>query len=183
MLYDKVLTGTNVSLRMLELSDCNETYLNWMNNSEVNKYLESRWSEHSIESIKEFVSSVRNSSNNYMFAIIFEGRHVGNIKVGPIHPIYKNSFIGLMIGDKTAWGKGVATEAINLVCDFCFNVLNLNKVLAGVFEQNISSQRAFEKNNFKREAVFRKQAFVNSEDSYCDIYNYGLLREEFNKRR
>ena len=50
-----------------------------MNDSEVNKYLESRFTTHSIDSLKDFVNSMNNSENNVLFAIIDKSsdKHIG----------------------------------------------------------------------------------------------------------
>ena len=73
---------------------------------------------------------------------------------------------------------GIATEAIKLATEFCFNVLNLHKIQAGVYEQNIASQKALLKNHYKQEAVFRKKYFLSSEENYSDIYEYGILKTD-----
>ena len=65
-----LLESDDIYLRKISISDCNENYLNWMNDSEVNKYLESRFTTHSIDSLKDFVNSMNNSENNVLFAII-----------------------------------------------------------------------------------------------------------------
>lgn len=181
MLYNKILQGDTISLRMVELSDCNENYYNWMNDKEVNQYMETRWAKQTDESIKAFVQSIRQSDHSYLFAIVYNGKHVGNIKLGPIHPIYKHADISYFIGDKSAWGKGVATEAILLVVKFAFEELKLNKLQAGAFEQNKGSQNALLKAGFVLEGVFRKKAFLTSQDNYCDIYEYSILASEYKR--
>ena len=175
MIYDKVLKSKNICLRMVELSDCNSSYCNWLNDKDVNQYLETRWTEQSIEKIKEFVTSIRDSSHSYLFAIICEDNHVGNIKIGPIHHIYKHADISYFIGNKAYWGKGIATEAVKLVVEFGFKILKLHKIEAGAFEQNVGSQHVLLKNNFTREAVLKDQVFLTDESNYCDVYRYSLV--------
>ena len=181
MLYDEVLKGKIISLRMVELSDCQQYYLDWLNDKEVNQYLETRWKEQSIEVIKDFVTSIRTSTHSYLFAIIYNDKHVGNIKIGPVHPLYKHAEVSYFIGDKNVWGKGIATEAISLISKFAFEVLKLHKLQASAYEQNIGSQKALLKAGYKEEGIFRKKYFLNSPDNYCDIYEYGILSSEYKK--
>jgi len=181
MIYNEILQGDNIKLRMVELSDCNENYYNWMNDKEINQYMETRWNEQTNESIKSFVEQIRKSDHSYLFAIIYKDKHVGNIKIGPIHPIYKYADVSYFIGDKTVWGKGIATEAISIVTKFAFKELNLHKIQAGAFEQNIGSQKALIKAGYKQEGIFKKKVFLTSSENYCDIYEYGILREEYNE--
>ena len=182
MLYDKILEGQKIKLRMVELSDCNQDYYNWLNDSEVNQYLETRWNEQSIVSIRE-------SSHSYLFAIIFNNKHIGNIKIGPINSVHRFADISYFIGDKSAWGQGVATEAIKLVCDFGFKILKLNKLCAGAYAGNIGSCKALQKNKFQPEAIYRKQYLLGSAETlagdggqiFSDAYKYGLLASEYEK--
>ena len=179
MIYREELIGKKVKLRALELEDCQQYYLDWLNDKEVNQYLETRWIEQDIEKIKDFVSSIRESNHSYIFAIIYGNQHVGNIKIGPIHPIYKHADVSYFIGEKSAWGHGVATEAISLITSFSFHVLGLNKIQAGVFEENIGSSKALLKNGYKLEGTFRKKTFVTKEKGYCDTFEYGILKDEY----
>jgi len=179
MIYYDILEGKNIYLRDLTLSDCEGAYLDWLNNSEINRYLESRLDHQTLESTQRYVLDIRESPDNYLFAIILKesNKHIGNIKIGPVHPKYKNAFIGYMIGERSEWGKGYATEAIYLVTKFCFDILGLHKVNAGVIAPNTGSIRALEKTGFTREAALREEVLID--DVYKDTYRYGILKPEF----
>ncbi|QQB74990.1 GNAT family N-acetyltransferase [Fusobacterium canifelinum] len=47
------------------------------------------------------------------------------------------------------WNKGIMTEAISKVIDYCFKTLKLNFLMATYFNYNIKSKRVLEKLNFK----------------------------------
>lgn len=178
MIYDGLLKGQKVNLRSLTVADCEGPYLKWLNDPEINRYLESRLSEQTPESTRRFVQHMRQSQDNYFFAIVLkeDGRHVGNIKIGPIHPHYKNAFVGYMIGDKSCWGQGLATEAIRLATRFCFDELCLHKVSAGVIAPNAGSIRALEKCGFRLEGTFRDEVLIDGK--YEDTLRYGILKGE-----
>jgi len=179
MIYKGSLKSKNIYLRMVELTDCNQKYFNWLNDNEVNQFLETRWSVQTLESIKNFVEEIRNSDHSYLFAIMKDEKHIGNIKIGPIHKIYKSADVSYFIGDKSQWGRGVATEAIKLVTDFGFNTLGLHRLQAGAFEINIGSQKALEKNGYIKEATYRKNAFIKQGGEYVNSYVYGILKDEW----
>lgn len=128
-----MLKGNQIYLRRLTEDDATEKYVSWMNDPEVNQYLESRFVTHTIESTKAFIRSVTND-NNYQFGIflIETNEHIGNIKVGGINHNHKYGDIGFIIGEKAYWGRGIATEAIKLATDFAFNELHLHKLWGGV---------------------------------------------------
>lgn len=173
--------GGVVLLRQIELDDCTDTYVEWLNDPDVNRYLETRWNEQTLDSVIKFVNLQRENDYSILFAVIYikNGKHIGNIKIGSINDHYKHADISYFIGDKTYWNKGVVTEAINLVSEFGFKDLKLHRMEAGVYADAIGSWRALEKNGFIREATFRDK--VVSDGKYMDIYRYGLLNSEFKK--
>lgn len=177
MVTEKIMRG-GVSLRQIELEDCNPSYVNWLNDPDVNQYMETKWSEQTIESITQFVEKQRDSIDSVLFAIINNetGCHIGNIKIGPVHPHYRHADLSYFIGDKTCWNKGLATEAVRLVCRFGFEELGLHRIEAGVYELAVGSWKVLEKNHFKREGMFREQVYFQG--SYINVYRYGLLRNE-----
>jgi len=182
MIYGKEIVGENIILRDLAPGDCTGKYLEWMTNKEINRFLESRLTMQTVDTIRNFVIDIAGSKNNYMFAVIYKntGEHVGNIKVGPIHPHYKSAFVGYLIGEQRYWGKGIATEAIYLTTKFCFDVLGLHKVNAGLIEPNVASRRALEKVGFRQEGHFRQEVVIDGE--YVDTMRYGMLKEEFEQK-
>lgn len=182
MTTDIRMIGEKIYLRQIIMDDCNERYVAWLNDPEVNQYLETKWSEQDIDAVRLFVKTQMENVHSVLFAIVNMDNdlHIGNIKIGPVHSHYKHADISYFIGEKTYWNKGIVSEAINLVCQFGFVNLNLHRIEAGAYECAIGSWKALEKCNFKREGVFRKQVFFNNE--YIDIYRYGLLKEEYKKK-
>ncbi|MEK7116760.1 MAG: GNAT family N-acetyltransferase [Patescibacteria group bacterium] len=155
------LEGTLIYLRPVEISDATKEYVGWLNDPEVNQYLESRFSKHTSKNLREYINNVLKDSSYIFLAIIRKDsdKHIGNIKLGPINKHHKFAEIGIMIGDKDSWGHGYASEAIGLLSDFSFNRLKLHKIIAGAYENNTGSIKAFTKNGFTIEDV-RKELFL-----------------------
>ncbi len=154
------ICGKRISLRPLTISDVTNTYVNWLNDKKINQFLESRFIKHTQENVKDFVKKIQIDSNFLFYTIINNDskKHIGNIKLGPINWIHRTSDIGILIGDKNSWGKGYATDAITMLTNFSFSDLNLHKITAGIYEENIGSLKAFLKSNFEIEG-FRKEQF------------------------
>ena len=151
------------SLFVLLPEHVTDSYVSWLNAPEINRYLESRFVTHTVESTRAFVASVLASPNSLFLGIKSHQlcRHVGNIKLGPIDPHHETGDIGILIGDKAAWGKGMATSAIETVCEIARNRLNLRKLTACCCASNAGSQRAFEKVGFVVEGVRRAQYLLD----------------------
>ena len=60
--------------------------------------------------------------------------------------------LGVVIGEKDYWGKGIALEAVTLACGAALRELNLKSVFAEYEEGNVGAQKALEKAGFVREA-------------------------------
>ena len=178
MVYNKAIKGKNITLRAIKPEDCTDDYVRWLNDPVVNQYLETRWEKQSIESILDYVNSINDSNHSYLFAIVENSsdKHIGNIKIGPVHNRYKYTDISYFIGEPSAWGKGYASEAIGLVTQFGFDVLSLNKIQASVISGNDSSVKALLKNGFSKEAELRDMFLINGE--YRNALIYSLLSSE-----
>jgi len=174
-----MLKSTRLLLRSLKITDVNERYLGWLSDHEVNRHLETRFLPQSIESIIAYWESHRDDPSSPWFAIclIEDGRHIGNIKLGPIHWLYRSADISLFIGERGCWGYGYASEAIRLVRDWAFLELDLEKLNAGICAGNLGSRRAFEKCGFKLEGTLRQE--VVSAGQRQDVWRLGLPKSDW----
>lgn len=163
------MDNQKINLRRLQASDVTLEYVNWMNDPEINRYLESRYDDHSLTSIKTFVEAMSHEKGNFLFGIFCNktSLHIGNIKLGPIDYRYLRAEIGLIVGNRNFWGKGIATEAILIICKFAAEELKLRKVEAGCYSSNQGSKKAFVKAGFEVEGLLKEHFYCNGkpEDS------------------
>jgi ribosomal-protein-alanine N-acetyltransferase len=153
----------DVELFGLEADGVTDRYVAWLNDPAVNRYLESRFARHTLESTRRFVQEVVQSEDSVLFGIRYvpDARHVGNLKLGPVDRHHRRAEIGLLIGDRTLWGRGIAPCAIELAVRYAFASLGLVKVTAGCYASNTGSRRAFEKAGFVVEAVRTRHFFLD----------------------
>lgn len=177
-MHSGYLTGERLFLREVRPSDVTERYYGWMTDPEVYQFLESRFLPISQELLRDYVTSKLGDRNNAFFAIVTrqDDQHIGNIKLGPIDWVHRTADIGLLIGDRACWGKGYATEAIGLVVRYAFDLLNLRRLTAGCYDENVGSAKAFEKCGFQVEGRLRQHRF--SRGAYSDVLLLGLVRGE-----
>jgi RimJ/RimL family protein N-acetyltransferase len=171
------LAGPRVRLRLLTELDCTPRYLAWLQDPLVNRYLETRWSPQSLASIRGYVRDMLASPDSYLFGIHVGERHIGNIKLGPIHTQHAYADVSYFIGERDEWGKGYASEAIAVVTWFAFTVAELHRVQAGLYAGNVASARALERAGFVREGCFVRQ--LRGPEGWEDHLWYGLTREDW----
>lgn len=170
------IDGKRIYLREVREEDVGETYYAWMNDKEINQYMETRFFPQGLGALRDYVKTHGQKPDEPWFAICLQdnGRHIGNIKLGPINYHHRTADVSYFIGEKDCWGKGYATEAIELVVRFAFEVLDLYKVSAETYARNVGSQKALEQNGFVREGVFKKQvAFQGRRE---DTFRFGLVK-------
>jgi ribosomal-protein-alanine N-acetyltransferase len=157
--------GKNIYLQLLSAQDVTERYVEWLRNQKVIQYLESRWQVHTLDSIRAYVEQMNSSQNNFLFGIFLQngGEHIGNIKIGNVNWIHRYGDVGLMIGAESAWGKGFGSEAIMLTTQYATRELNLHKLIAGIYCNNIGSYKAFIKAGWREVGTLQAHRFVSGE--------------------
>lgn len=173
------IVGKHIYLRPLEREDLNEKYLSWLNNSEVNRYLESGIFPYTYDDLKKFYEQVTQSNDKVILAIIDKktDQHIGNVKLGPINWVHRKATFGVLIGDSKYWGRGIGIEVTRLVVEYGFSRLNLNRIELGVYAEHETAIRSYEKIGFRIEGRFREDLF--QEGKYKDRLWMGLLRSEY----
>jgi RimJ/RimL family protein N-acetyltransferase len=171
--------GSLVLLRPLEHADLNDRYLSWLNDPEVTRYTETGTFPSTAEDLENYYRSVIGSKNDVILAILDKksGRHIGNVKLGPIHWIHRRATFGILIGEKDFWGKGAGLEATRLMVEYGFNRLNLHRIDLGVFAEHEAGVACYKKAGFKVEGRMREDLFHGGE--YKDRLWMGLLRSEY----
>lgn len=148
--------GPAVELFVLGPDSVGDAYVEWLNDPAIARYLESRFARHDADSTRAYAASVLASADSVLLGIrsvALGRRHVGNIKLGPINRQHGTADIGIMIGDRAAWGRGIATAAIAMLAEIAREELGLRKLTAGCYASNGGSERAFLKAGFAREGV------------------------------
>jgi RimJ/RimL family protein N-acetyltransferase len=144
-LDDIKIYGETIYLRELNEDDASLEYCSWLNDPLVNKFLETK--KTTMLGLRQYIKEKRESKNCLFLGIFAKDnhKHIGNIKLEPIDFERKTAMLGVLIGDKSYWEKGICTETVTLVVDYSFNHLHLNKIELSVLSQNKAAIRCYEK--------------------------------------
>lgn len=88
---------------------------------------------------------------------------------------YKGRELGFVLS-KDYWGKGIMKEAVDRVCEYLFDEMDLDFLLCGHFENNTQSRRVQEKCGFK---PYRKLIINTS----MDTKEQGFLNLKINPKK
>ena len=75
--------------------------------------------------------------------------------------------MGIIIGETDEQGKGYGKEVMELIIDYAFNTLNLNKVIVEVVEYNKRALEVYKKLGFIEEGRLKKHYYADGE--YFDV--------------
>jgi len=150
MKYFKKMVGERCYLSPMSLEDA-EKYTEWFNDLEVAIFLETISSVITLDNEKKGIERMTSSSNDYPFAIVVKKNDqlIGNCGLHRVNFIQGTATLGIFIGDKAYWSKGFGREAVQLVLDFGFNILNLHNIMLYVFEYNKRGIKCYERCGFK----------------------------------
>lgn len=101
-----------------------------------------------------------------------DGAHLGNVWLWAIDPRHRHAELRILM-DLDHAGKGVGSEAINSLCDYAFERLDLHKVYAYVLAINPRARRAFEKAGFVLEGTLREDRWTGAE--FTDVHLLGKI--------
>jgi diamine N-acetyltransferase len=174
----KMLKGEKVVLRPYSRDDVS-CMTKWLNDPDTIKYIASRCMYGAFrESMEEAYDTLKKFSNSKIFIIeTLDNKVIGMINLNTISWEWRNSEIGVLIGEKDNWGKGYATDAMRVLLVFGFNRLNLHRIYLHVSEANVGAIRCYEKLGFKKEAILREAEYRCGK--YENAVLMGILQEEF----
>ena len=178
-----MLKGKRVILRPLHKSDITY-FLRWYNDPEVLEYLamylpmteimEEKW-------IEEMASGQNGTRVHFVIEAI-EGNNtkpIGSIGLNKIDHRCQTAELGIAIGEKEYWSKGYGNEAAQLLINYGFNQLNLNRIGSCVFSPNRRSLKMHQQLGFVQEGQKRQAFFKNGK--FMDEIIFGLLKKEWQK--
>ncbi|EFD92194.1 MAG: GCN5-related N-acetyltransferase [Candidatus Parvarchaeum acidophilus ARMAN-5] len=125
----------------------------------------------------------KNSSHYDLFIELKADKKV--IGVTSIHRSKEDKNVGITGSwiNKNYWRRGYILEAKVAVLDFAFNKLKLRRVESEAFTENKASNLMSEKLGFKLEGTKRKSVTAVSTGIVHDVNIYGMLRDEWVKKR
>src|SRR3989449_5472366 len=128
---------------------------------------------------EEWFKRVGEDPNAVQWVIEVDGKVVGVTGIGGISWRHGNGETGIVIGEKSLWRKGVASEAMALRTAFCFRELNLHKIKTRAFMENEASKRALQKAGYRETGIQREEFFRDGR--WRDCWMGEVLREDWER--
>jgi diamine N-acetyltransferase len=162
------LKGESIYLRALEPTDADIIY-DWENNTEVWK-ISHTLVPFSRQIIKEYVNSAQDiylaKQIRFMICLQSDNREVGTIDLFDYDPFHQRVGVGVLIATEGDRKNGYASEALQLVIDYCKSVLQIHVLYCNIMASNENSIRLFEKHGF--EITGTKKDWIRTNEGWTD---------------
>lgn len=172
------LTGATIYLRALEPEDLEFIYKIENNEAlwEVS-YTQTPYSRFLIRQYLENAHQDIYEAKQLRLAICVKDTFdaVGLIDLFDFDPANKRAGVGIIIADEASRGKGLGSEALGLVIQYAFSVLNLNQLYANIDTANIASATLF--TNFGFDLIGVKKEWNKRGNAYADEALYQLINK------
>lgn len=154
------MNGALVRLRAMEPADA-EAQQRWFNDPDVTRHLAVRYPVSSVAIAQRLQGAATMTFANPRFSVerLSDGALIGYAALRDVTPESRNAELDLVIGERSAWGRGYGTDATDTVCRFAFDRMGLHRVQLWVFAEHAAAIRAYEKAGFVREGVARDRFF------------------------
>jgi len=175
------LSGERVFLSPVALEDA-ELWARWLNDQAVSLPLgDEAYITYGIERAQQDVRETA-QRQDHVFTIVEKesGRAVGRCLLFAVNPVDRCAWVGIFIGERDSRGKGYGQEAMRLLLDFGFNLLNLHNIMLGVFAFNERAIRSYQSLGFHEIGRRREARWIGGK-AY-DVIFMDLLEEEFRAR-
>ncbi len=148
-----------IKLLPLSLQRTND-YLRWFNDKDVRKYLLPDTPK-TKKKITNWIIKTIEDNTCYYFSIFLTDQkiHIGHIGVKKINQVKKQAEIGIVIGERQYWRKGIGTIAFLKLLEKIKN-LKLKKIFAKIDKSNIASIKFFSKLGFKKSTKEEKDLVI-----------------------
>jgi diamine N-acetyltransferase len=162
------LKGKHVSLRALEPTDLEILY-KWENDTD-NWNVSSTQTPFSHFVLEQYIASAHLDiySIKQLRLIINneENVPVGCIDLFDFEPNHLRAGIGILIAEKNDRKKGYASEALELLIEYCFSTLNLHQIFCNISIENEPSVLLFQKHGFLITGI--KKQWIRDGDKFKD---------------
>ena len=169
------LKGHLISLRAVEPSDLELLY-QWENNPFV-WHLSNTLAPFSKHILKEYIENAKHDIyvTKQLRLMINTPKYgpIGCIDLFDFDPTNQRAGIGILIADEQHRGKGYASEALEILCNYCFSILHLHQLYCNINADNTKSIHLFTKIGFVQSG--NKQQWNRVQGGYVDELFFQLI--------
>lgn len=163
-------------LRPFKTSDA-ELWQQWDTDSAVQAFMPEPFNEpQDIKEQYKYIDECKTDEEGFYWSIETKDNvTIGTVALTEFNEHHGVTNLGIVIGDKNHWGKGVATEVISALVNYAFEHLKIFNISAEVEEENIPMMKVLEKVGFKQNGLLESARVKNGKR--INVHHFGIFKQ------
>lgn len=168
--------GKRVYLSPLRSEDA-ERIAGWRNDPALTPYWDSGTSSCSLEKTREDVEEMMNHGYHYAIVSAEQERLLGVGSITGVSHLNQSGFLWLAPGDSEFWTNGCGQEAVGLLLEYSFHILNLYAVTVWAPDDQQTKLDCLQACGFR--VIGRRRELIRSGRRRLDTVYMDMLADEF----
>lgn len=161
-MYFKKLVGERVYLSPIDKNDY-ELWTKWVNDTEVTLGTLQTERIIGIDDEKEVLERLSKGGTTFAIVDLENDKAIGFLGLPSIDNVNRTSSLAITIGEKSYWNKGYGREAVELLLDYGFSILNLHSINLTVYSFNKGAIESYKKCGFREVGRYREAKILCGE--------------------
>ncbi len=170
-----IIETTSYRIRPFKDSDA-ELWQVWDVDPEVQAHMPEPMNvPQTLEEQLEYIKECEAEEDGYYWSIeTKDGITIGTVALTDINQHHRIAELGVVVGDKAYWGKGVATEVVAAVVQYAFSDLGLERISAETEAGNVGVQKVLSAAGFEQDGLFKAARVKNGKR--IDVLHFGAVK-------
>ena len=167
-----MLNGRTVELQPFRPSDITPEYVGWLNDPAVVRFSNQRFRRHDATTCQAYLASFNGTANQFL-VIRREGAMIGTM-TAYVSMHHGTADMGILIGDKRVWGKGVGGDAWTTLLHHLLARGDIRKVTGGALRCNVGMISIMQNAGMRPDGVRVAQELVDGQPH--DMLHFASFR-------
>jgi ribosomal-protein-alanine N-acetyltransferase len=155
------LLGSKVKLTRFGEDDITDEYIAWLNDPLVTRFSNQRFVRRDRDSCVRYLASFDGTPNLFVSVRRRDDDRAIGTMTAYVAPHHGTADLGILIGDRSAWGTGYGQDAWDTLAEFVAAQPGMRKLTAGMLARNEAMRRIAERSGMTLEATRRDQELVD----------------------
>jgi RimJ/RimL family protein N-acetyltransferase len=147
----------------------------WRSDGEVHRYLRHGYT--TLGEVSTWYRDYFSTEANCLLGILVDNQLIGYCTIEHIDHENHKCEVGIVIGEKDYWYKGIGSAVIRELLKRAFTALHLHRVEAVIHADNVASIHCFARAGFQCDGTLRDAKYRDGR--YVDLLVYSLLDSEW----
>lgn len=172
------MESNNIIIRETIFNDC-ICFAEWETKDHIKEFLTIENTRNYEGIVTEFISR-KKDIHKAQYTVVLKGKNkpIGRVYLSKIDKSADSIDITrIYIGEENYLGKGFGKELMLLLLEYCFKILNMERVTLDHYPNNEKASKMYLNLGFKYEGIMRNAAKKNNQ--YYDLHLMSILKEEY----